>query len=722
MKVLNLICFLIWIALIFPVTSSATTYAWISDDGGNFQNARGYFLEEIQLPAAQIFYGGSLADAWSHLTQNGDGLAIVAHGCKMEFDKRGFKTTHYIGGYLQINGTIYCGFKKQGTNGTGTNPPCKGYDPYELPPKQLNNIAVTLWTCWGGKTPDLDPAVALANNGDILWPGARSVAKSMEQDLFAPGVADIYSPEGKAEYGVIINISYQSDPPGEGPNDDPTKYYDCRAAYHSLTPNNYANLQQWFDNTNYENHNQILDQIELKCQEFNAANGTHYHVHAADRISYVVGEESGGSRIIIASNDSVASDYVGAVDACISDSCESKDFYEGITDGAAIGKVVTDAPETIHVEALSMWVANDDPQNINDKCYLVNLLNGAVTDSFITPRHYPQGLVVEKTGGDPGSVSLIISDDAPDKGDDSLFVVRSDPGFPSQMGTVLDSFPASGYPPTPNYLSPRALVESSTNFEQFRTEPDTTLNFVEIVSETWIANGDSLCLIDMSNGSLIRVIPSPCPSPQGLEYGFMTGLTTSELWVVCDETDSLYLTSTTDGSIIRTIPAPSDFSSALACFAFNSELEGIVNGQIDKFWQGENTFDTMEELNIDGTYVRRIYPSCCPDSATAIGDPIGPGGGTKTPKMLSFPSPNPLSGTRLSFWINLERSEKVRVSVFDVGGRLIGTLVNEALPAGSHPHSFNLDRMRSHRLVSGIYFLCLDAKGTREVRKFLILR
>ena len=83
---------------------------------------------------------------------------------------------------------------------------------------------------------------------------------------------------------------------------------------------------------------------------------------------------------------------------------------------------------------------------------------------------------------------------------------------------------------------------------------------------------------------------------------------------------------------------------------------------------------------------------------------------------LSQNYPNPFNPTTI---INYELpvTGNVRLSVFDVLGREVQTLVNERQSAGTHSVQFN-----ASTLPSGIYFYRLESGINHETRKLLLLK
>jgi hypothetical protein len=89
--------------------------------------------------------------------------------------------------------------------------------------------------------------------------------------------------------------------------------------------------------------------------------------------------------------------------------------------------------------------------------------------------------------------------------------------------------------------------------------------------------------------------------------------------------------------------------------------------------------------------------------------------------MLGPPTPNPVSGG-LSYSVSLPRAARVQVRVFDLGGRLVGNLLDRPLDAGRHSFSWDAAGDADVRLSNGTYWLRLDADGVHWSRKFTVIR
>jgi hypothetical protein len=87
-------------------------------------------------------------------------------------------------------------------------------------------------------------------------------------------------------------------------------------------------------------------------------------------------------------------------------------------------------------------------------------------------------------------------------------------------------------------------------------------------------------------------------------------------------------------------------------------------------------------------------------------------------------APNPF-GSRFSETVlrfDLPKAAAVRLDIFDVGGRLVRTLVDADLQPGRHAFSWNGGDARGGRVESGVYFYILETGGRQIARRMLLVR
>ncbi len=83
--------------------------------------------------------------------------------------------------------------------------------------------------------------------------------------------------------------------------------------------------------------------------------------------------------------------------------------------------------------------------------------------------------------------------------------------------------------------------------------------------------------------------------------------------------------------------------------------------------------------------------------------------------------PNPFRG-EMSFRVDLPRSDRVRLVVFDLMGRRVRTLVEGILDAGAHEFSWDARDDGGARLEAGLYLIQLDTPGFTTRRKAVLAR
>ena len=101
------------------------------------------------------------------------------------------------------------------------------------------------------------------------------------------------------------------------------------------------------------------------------------------------------------------------------------------------------------------------------------------------------------------------------------------------------------------------------------------------------------------------------------------------------------------------------------------------------------------------------------DVSTPIDKPVA---STPTRFELLQNYPNPFNPSTVIQY-KLAKTGNVRLTVFDLMGRQVGTLVNQAQGAGVYVVRFN-----ASQLASGIYFYRLQTDGFSQIRKMLLIR
>lgn len=130
--------------------------------------------------------------------------------------------------------------------------------------------------------------------------------------------------------------------------------------------------------------------------------------------------------------------------------------------------------------------------------------------------------------------------------------------------------------------------------------------------------------------------------------------------------------------------------------------------------------DITSSLDIDADIVCGIATSfspfalAVPEAVTAIGEGSGQSGPLRV-------GPNPFrASTAIRF--ELERSERVSLGIFDVGGRQVRRLVDDVRPAGEILVRWDGRSETGVRLPPGIYYVRLLAEGQATARKIALVQ
>jgi hypothetical protein len=83
---------------------------------------------------------------------------------------------------------------------------------------------------------------------------------------------------------------------------------------------------------------------------------------------------------------------------------------------------------------------------------------------------------------------------------------------------------------------------------------------------------------------------------------------------------------------------------------------------------------------------------------------------------LSQNFPNPFNPTT-TIHFTVPKSDKVKLAIYDVNGKLVRELVKGAIPAGHHKTTFD-----ARGLVSGLYFYRFEAGSYISTRKMVLAK
>ncbi len=91
------------------------------------------------------------------------------------------------------------------------------------------------------------------------------------------------------------------------------------------------------------------------------------------------------------------------------------------------------------------------------------------------------------------------------------------------------------------------------------------------------------------------------------------------------------------------------------------------------------------------------------------------------PVSLSAPYPVP-AVSEVRFAVTLARASDVSVGVYDIKGRLVTTLIDGALGAGSHGMVWNGRDGSGRDVASGVYFLNCSSPLGNDTRRAVLIR
>lgn len=127
-----------------------------------------------------------------------------------------------------------------------------------------------------------------------------------------------------------------------------------------------------------------------------------------------------------------------------------------------------------------------------------------------------------------------------------------------------------------------------------------------------------------------------------------------------------------------------------------------TNGDDQCFQSGDFVFTTSESTTAEAT------------------TDVGPGGNFRLQTQLGAPMPNPMQG-RTDLTFSLARGGVVDLSIFDLTGRRVATLLHEFRPAGTHAAAWSGRNDRGQRCVSSVYFVRLTSPDQRVITKKVVL-
>lgn len=139
-------------------------------------------------------------------------------------------------------------------------------------------------------------------------------------------------------------------------------------------------------------------------------------------------------------------------------------------------------------------------------------------------------------------------------------------------------------------------------------------------------------------------------------------------------------------------------------------------------WTTPDTATHRARIRVTASDLASHTGSDASDASFTIGAVMGvPGGLLGSRPSLGWAFPNPFrASTTLDF--SLPAQGFVRMTVYDVAGRKVKTLVNEVRAPGRHRVTWNGESDAGQRLGSGVYFVQFNVGAVRVGRKLMILK
>ena len=224
---------------------------------------------------------------------------------------------------------------------------------------------------------------------------------------------------------------------------------------------------------------------------------------------------------------------------------------------------------------------------------------------------------------------------------------------------------------------------------------------------SYSSGGGVLTLAEHWNGQQWEVIPTPnVATGYGTSnvFGSVVVLASNDVWAAgmfqnqdTDNHQTRTLLAHWDGSSWGLVPSPSPGKSA--------GLADIAFGPSGEAW-GVGIYSEYPIDIYDGHYTlaQALTLGAGPENV-GVGSPIASG-----PPTLGFPTPNPASG-QVTFMLRLPSRADAALSIFDVGGRKVRSILAGTLEAGERSVTWDGLDEAGARCHSGVYYVRLAVGG-----------
>lgn len=185
------------------------------------------------------------------------------------------------------------------------------------------------------------------------------------------------------------------------------------------------------------------------------------------------------------------------------------------------------------------------------------------------------------------------------------------------------------------------------------------------------------------------------------------------------------LYSSDTSSVVVTVPSDNESSASEVTLPYDTvdsllESAGLEVGEsADFLWNvrisdGADTIDVAQSYEVETNTFIPLYYSITLERAMQTSNEETAGLPKSFDLKQNYPNPfNPT--TKIAF--DLPQASNVELSVYDMLGRKVATIVNERMTAGSHTMSFD-----ASRLASGMYIYRIDAGSFTSTRKMMLIK
>ncbi len=286
----------------------------------------------------------------------------------------------------------------------------------------------------------------------------------------------------------------------------------------------------------------------------------------------------------------------------------------------------------------------------------------------------------------------------------------------AEGGTFTSSLPV-----LPRFLFTRSVPSPATADFDFFAQGFSQL--VYTASGGWLPSSSGLPLTTISTAALVDPDNDPLTTPISTAVPSSNFFPSARM-ARCDSTGC----TAAPTAIVRLLPQQSVGAAAGLLLTLVCPGDADGDGICDVADNCPNAANPLQQ-DRDGDGIGDACDNCltaknfCQEDANhdGIGDAcqlLGVDDNVAGAVMLGRLAPNPVSSA-LDFSVTVPRTMHVVVSVYDVRGRMIARLVDQALPAGQHHLTWNADRAG---VKTGSYYLRLEAGDTRYARKFNVVR